>query len=258
MAGFGEGDRRFHRLGVANFADHDHVGRFAHGVLQRVVEAVRVEADLALIDDRLFVLVQVFDRVLDGEDMARGAFVAVVDHGGQRGRLARAGRADDEQQPARLHDQVLEHERQLQFLDARHDGLDRADHQANLAALAEDVDAEAAHVLELGDEVHLQIALEAHDLVLVHHRIGDALGQAGRHRRGAERGQHAGNLDVDRSAGGQEQVRGVLVVHQFEKVRDIHALRSTRSLRCQSRRCHCARALWTMCVTAESPPHPAK
>ena len=88
VAGFGEGDRRLHRLGVADLADQDHVRRLAHRVLQRVVEGVRVQADLALVDDRLLVPVQVFDRVLDGEDVARCGGVAVVDHRGQRRRLA--------------------------------------------------------------------------------------------------------------------------------------------------------------------------
>ncbi|KAG0908968.1 hypothetical protein G6F31_021614 [Rhizopus arrhizus] len=52
-----------------------------------------VQPDLALVDDRHLVLVQVLDRVLDGEDVPGGGAVAVVDHRRQRGGLARAAPA---------------------------------------------------------------------------------------------------------------------------------------------------------------------
>ena len=52
VAGLGERDRVLHRLGVADLADQDHVGRLAQRVLQRVVPRVRVDADLAVRDQR--------------------------------------------------------------------------------------------------------------------------------------------------------------------------------------------------------------
>ena len=70
MAGFREVDRMFHRFARAHLADHDHIGRLAQRVLQRVFPAIGVNAELALGDDATFVLVHVFDRVLDRDDMA--------------------------------------------------------------------------------------------------------------------------------------------------------------------------------------------
>ena len=57
-----------------------------------------VGADLALVDRRALVVVHVLDRVLDGEDVAGPLGVDLVDHRGERGRLARAGRPGDQDQ----------------------------------------------------------------------------------------------------------------------------------------------------------------
>ena len=61
--------RVLHRLLVADFADHDEVGRLAQRVLQRHVVVVRVGADLALVDEALLMLEQVLDRILDRQDV---------------------------------------------------------------------------------------------------------------------------------------------------------------------------------------------
>ena len=72
VAGLGGVHRGFDRFHVAHFADQDDVRVLAQGAAQRVGERSRVDADLALVDDALVVAVQVFDRVLDGDDV-RGA-----------------------------------------------------------------------------------------------------------------------------------------------------------------------------------------
>jgi hypothetical protein len=176
----------------------------------------------AWVDDRLLVLVQVLDRVLDGEDVARGGAVAVVDHRRQRGRLARTGGADQQHQAARGHDDVLEHLRQLQFLDAGDGAADGADHHAHLAALLEHVDAEAAGILQRQGHVQFQVALELRHLALVHQRVGDLLDHARREAGVAQGVQLSLHLDVDRSPRGQEHVRGVLLRHQLQEIADIH------------------------------------
>jgi hypothetical protein len=61
----------------------------------------------ALVDDRLLALEDELDRVLERQDMARFLRVAIIEHRGNRSRLARAGRADHEHQPALLHDDVF-------------------------------------------------------------------------------------------------------------------------------------------------------
>ena len=98
--------RLLHRFAVADLADHDEVGRLAQCIGQRVRVVLRVDIELALIDDALLVAEQVLDRVFDGEDVARPVDVAMVDHRRQRRRLAGAGRAGDQHESPLLHDEV--------------------------------------------------------------------------------------------------------------------------------------------------------
>ena len=66
--------------------------------------------------------VQHLDRVLDRDDVHFAVVVDVVDHAGERGRLAGPGRAGDQHQPARLERERREHRRQAEVLER-----DRAD-----------------------------------------------------------------------------------------------------------------------------------
>jgi hypothetical protein len=85
--------------------------------------------DLALGDDAVLVRVHELDRVLDGDDVTLAVLVAVADHRRQRGRLARAGAADHDHQPALGHRDVLQDRRQAEFLESVGIvGLDRAQH----------------------------------------------------------------------------------------------------------------------------------
>ena len=70
VADLGCGQRGGHGLVVAHLADEDDVGVLPHDVSERIRVAVGVDADLALVDDALLVLVQDLDRVLDGDDVA--------------------------------------------------------------------------------------------------------------------------------------------------------------------------------------------
>ena len=96
--GGGQGDRD--GLQVAELADEDHVRVLPQHVLERGAEAVGVRADLALVDQRLLVLVQELDRVLDGDDVVGAGAVDQVDERGERRRLAGTGRAGDEHEAA--------------------------------------------------------------------------------------------------------------------------------------------------------------
>jgi hypothetical protein len=57
-------------------------------------------AELALLDDALVALEDVFDGVLERDDVLAVALVHRLDHGGERGGLARAGVAGDEHEAA--------------------------------------------------------------------------------------------------------------------------------------------------------------
>ena len=91
-------------LQVADFPDHDHVRRLAQNRAQGAGKGQPDRfADLHLVDARQ----QIFDRVLDRDDLA----VRPVDEmqaGVERGGLARAGGAGDQQDAVRQADEPLE------------------------------------------------------------------------------------------------------------------------------------------------------
>jgi hypothetical protein len=97
-------DRDLRGFQVAHFADHDDVRILADDAAQRVGE---VQPDLRLGLDLVDALDLVFDRVLDGDDLDVGR-VELAQRGVQRGGLAGAGRAGDQQDPVRLLQHVLE------------------------------------------------------------------------------------------------------------------------------------------------------
>ena len=68
----------------------------AHGALERRGKGAGVFADLAVHDDGFFNRVHKLDRVLDRDDVFAEVLVDVVDHRRERGRLAAAGRAGDD------------------------------------------------------------------------------------------------------------------------------------------------------------------
>ena len=173
VAGLGRGQRGGDRLQVAHLADQDHVGVLSQGGAQAEREVGRVGADLALVDDRAFVLVQELDRVLDREDVVLLLFVDHVEHRRQGRALARAGRAGDEDESARFGAEVAEHLRHAERVEAGDVLRHEAEGGADRAALEEAVDAEAGDVGDRVGEVELFAGLEALALVVVEDRVDD-------------------------------------------------------------------------------------
>ena len=93
VARLGRVHGRVEGLAVAHLAHQDDVRVLPHGVLEGRVPVDDVDADLALVDDRLVVLEREFDRVLDGDDVQPLALVDVLEHRGDRRDLARSGDA---------------------------------------------------------------------------------------------------------------------------------------------------------------------
>ncbi|MCY1305910.1 hypothetical protein D9M70_557390 [compost metagenome] len=102
VAGFGVVQGVLHGFQVTDFADHDHVRRLAQHVAQCLGEAVGVQPDLALVDDRATVGVEELDGVFHADDVPAAPLVAEIQHGRQGGRLPAAGRADHQDQAAIL------------------------------------------------------------------------------------------------------------------------------------------------------------
>jgi len=149
VTGLGRGQRQADGLQVAHFAHQDHVGVFAQRRTQRLGETQRVAMHFALVDQAALGLVHELDRVLDGEDVVGTVVIAMVDHAGQRGRLARAGGAGDQHQPARQHAQVAEDLRGAQVVEAHDHRRDAAEHGAGAAVLVEGIDAEPRQLRNL-------------------------------------------------------------------------------------------------------------
>ena len=145
VAGLGGLERDVHRQLVADLADEDDVGILAERGAERVGEGAGVDADLALADARLVVVVEELDRVLDRDDVERLRPVQVPDHRGERRALAVAGGADDEDEAAiRLGERLrTRRERRAPRRSGSSIGIDAHDDRER-SALAVDVDAEAA------------------------------------------------------------------------------------------------------------------
>ena len=218
VAGLGERDRVLHRLAVSDLADHDHVGRLTQRVLERDFPAVGVDAHLAVRDDAVAVRVHVLHRILDGHDVAVRVLVAVADHRGERGRLARAGRADHDDQPALGQRQVAHDRREVELLEARDVALDRPQHDADAAELHERVDAEAADAGRADREVQLLVRLELARLPVVHQCARELDRVLRRERHVRDRHHLAVDLERGRELGGEEQVRAALRQHQLQQV----------------------------------------
>ena len=147
MARLGGLKRGLGGLGVAQLADQDRVRILAEHAAQRLREVGGVEPDLTLVDDAVAVGMEDLDRVLDRDDVLVARAVDVVEHRRERRRLARAGRARDEHEPAVLLGEALHARRQAQLLEARDVAGDHAERERDVAALAVGVDAETGQAL---------------------------------------------------------------------------------------------------------------
>jgi hypothetical protein len=222
VSGLGRGQRRGDRLQVAHLADQDHVGVLAQGGAQAEREVGRVGADLALVDDRAFVLVQELDRVLDREDVVLVLAVDHVDHRRQGRALARAGRAGDEDEAARFGAELAQHLRHAERVERGDVLRHEAEGGADRAALEEAVDTEAGDAGDRVGEVELFAGLEAFALVVVEDAVDDLAGLLpGQHREALHRLDLALVADRRREAGGQVHIGGLGLDHAAENLREV-------------------------------------
>ncbi len=73
-------ERSGDRIAVAHLANHDDVRVLSHRPPERVEEGIGVYAQLALVDDGFFVVVNELDGIFDGDDVYRPAVVDVLNH----------------------------------------------------------------------------------------------------------------------------------------------------------------------------------
>ena len=223
MAGLGRGERGLNRLEVAHLADQDHVGILAQRRAQGRGEGQRVDADLALVDDRALVANQELDRVLDRHDVAGAIRVDVVDHRRERRRLAATGGPGHQNETARLHGDALDDLGQVQLVDRLHAEGDHAEDDADGAALHERVDAEAAQARKRVGEVDLVGLLEVRLLPRRHDRLADRVERFGLQALAVlQRHQCAVQAEQGRQARLQMDVGGVALDRNRQDFVELH------------------------------------
>ena len=110
------GQSRFNRFQIPELANEADIRILPEDVLQRVLERGRIGTDFPLIDHTALVIVEIFDRVLNGHDVFVSFPVDLIDDRRQGRGLARTRRACDQNQPARLPSQILDDLRKAEFL----------------------------------------------------------------------------------------------------------------------------------------------
>ena len=118
VACLGRGQGGGDRLQVAHLADQDHVRVLAQGGAQAEGEVGGIGADLALVDNRAFVVVKELDRVLDREDVVRRSELITSIIAARVVDLPRAGRPGDEDEAARFRGQLPQDLRDPQGVEA--------------------------------------------------------------------------------------------------------------------------------------------
>ena len=214
MPGFGVMQRMLHGGPVAYLANHDHVRRLPHRTPQGLVIRRGIEPHLALCHQRFLVGVQVLDGVFHGENMPRRVLVAIVQHRGQCGGLARPGRTDGKHQPTFQEGELFEHRRQAQFVKARNLGRDMADDHPHIAALQVHIDTVARQILRLERKIAFLRGFKLIDLRLAHDRIHHRPDVLGSHRPLGDWQEGPLALERGRCTRQKKKVRSAFAHHQ--------------------------------------------
>jgi len=133
--------------------------------------------------------------------------VDLVDHGGQGGRLAAAGRPGHQDQPAGLVAQGGDHGRQPQCFETLDFKRNQSKHGGDRTALVEDVAAKPGNVFHPEGKVQFQVFLQPVLLGVGEHAVGQAFCLGRGQRRQIERPEPTIDADLRRGSGGQVEVR---------------------------------------------------
>ena len=173
MAGFREGNGVVHGLSVADFANQDNIRRLAQGIFQRNRPIFGIYADFALGDDAVFMLVDKFNRIFDGDNVVEAVFVSIVDKGGEGSGLARTCTADKNNQTAFSEGDVFQNRWQIERFKFRDIAGNGAEYQSSCAALNHGIDTEAAGIGQADGEIAFIGGRKFFDLFGRHNRKSD-------------------------------------------------------------------------------------
>ena len=226
VAGFRGDERRLDRLEIPQLADEDDVGILPKRAAHRVRERARVDRHLALADDGAVVTVEELDWILDRHHVGRPRGVHVIHERGERGALAAAGRSGHEHEPSLLFRDLLQDGRQAELGERADGDRDHAQHQADRAALLEDVAAEPPEAGHAVGEIDVLGVLELLPLPGRHDRGGNRdrvlviePPVAGRGHEVAAHPHHGKAADL------QVQVGGAVLDGDLEQIVHMHRLR---------------------------------
>ena len=175
-----------------------------------------MNADLAVIHERLLALVNELDRVLDGEDVILPLEIREIHHRRECRGFSGTRRTGHEDHAFLQHREPLDHRWQPQFVGGENFVRNEPEDRADAVLLVEKICAEAREAGILVAEVHVARFLELLDLVFRRDLIDERLEIiAGKVRR-FDADHFAVNAEDRRIAGGEMQVGGILLFHEFE------------------------------------------
>src|SRR5580698_9916701 len=126
---------------------------------ERVRERVRIGVHFALIDQALFVVMQEFDGVFNGDHVLFMLVIDFVEHGGEGGGFTGTGGAGDEHQAARFITQAANDGGEAEVVEGFDFPWNGTEDGGDCSALMEDVAAEARQAFQTEGKIEFEIFL---------------------------------------------------------------------------------------------------
>ena len=156
-------------------------------------------------------LKQVFDGVFNGQDMAGGSVIAMLNHGRHCGGFTRTSRTCNQYQATFFHNELVQNRWQIQFLDVKNIEPYIANDNGNAAALAENIDPIISGIQNTIGKIHFHAGFKGRDLLRCHYFIGDALNRFAIKFLCVYWHNHAIDFDVDGCTSGEKKIRSLFV-----------------------------------------------
>ena len=175
VAGFRRRHGQANGFQIAHLPHQNAVRVFAQGRAQRGREGLGHWPHFALVDQAFFRLVDKFNRVFHRQDVALLVAVEVIHHGRQGGRFARASRAGDQHQAARLEGQIGKNLGGIQVFQRQDFAGNGSKYRPRAPVLVEGIHTKTGQPGDLKGEVHLQVFLVGLALTVIHDVVHHAV-----------------------------------------------------------------------------------
>ena len=178
VTGFGCRDGQRDGFKIAHFADHYDIRIFAQSAAQGGSERLGVRVHFALVDLAAVRSEQVFDRILQRDDVLVTRAVHFLHERSQRGAFAAADRSSDQHESVLVLREHLELRRQPELVHGPHIRLDNAENEIVAQTVPHHARAVAPAFIRVG-EIHVTAVREQLFLRIVEESHGEALGVGG-------------------------------------------------------------------------------